>query len=69
MSRDRRSVYRDAVAKSLISKSVSVCPFDFKPCWFPERFCEIPDEILPDGSVSSWFCARCPAGNVTWGSA
>jgi hypothetical protein len=57
----RKNAYRDSVAESLRSALVSVCPFDGKPCSFGERLCEIKTE-----GASSWFCVRCPDGNITW---
>lgn len=61
VSRNRRGAYRDSLAECLRSALVSVCPFDGKPCSFDQRLCEIVTE-----GANSWWCARCPAGNITW---
>lgn len=62
----RKVAYRESVAESLRSALVSVCPFDGKPCSFGQRLCEMLTEVSPDGSVVSWWCKRCPVGNITW---
>jgi len=61
VSRNRRSAYRNSLAESLRSAVVSVCPFDGKLCSFDQRLCELVTE-----GVTSWWCARCPAGNINW---